>query len=68
MVAPISLARLPEQLRLELLFVAQQFTLQRRKRSRGRGAAWFATPAPLASPRCLSSSAHRRLGDPWARS
>ena len=34
MVAPISLAGLPEQLRLELLFVAQQFSLQKRKRSR----------------------------------
>jgi integrase len=34
MVAPISLAGLPEQLTLELLFVAQQFTLQKRKRSR----------------------------------
>ena len=33
-VAPISLAGLPEQLRLELLLVAQQFTLQKRKRSR----------------------------------
>lgn len=34
MVAPISLAGLPEQLRLELLFVAQQFDLQKRKRAR----------------------------------
>jgi integrase len=33
-VAPISLAGLPEQLKLELLLVAQQFTLQKRKRSR----------------------------------
>ena len=34
MVAPISLAGLPEQLRLELLFIAQQFSLQKRKSSR----------------------------------
>ena len=34
MVAPIPLAGLREQLRLELLFVAQQFSLQKRKRSR----------------------------------
>jgi integrase len=33
-VAPTSLAGLPEQVRLELLFVAQRFSLQRRKRSR----------------------------------
>ena len=34
MVAPISLAGLADQLRLELLFVAQQFSLKKRKRSR----------------------------------
>lgn len=33
-VAPISLVGLPERLRLELLFVSQQFSLQQRKRSR----------------------------------
>ena len=33
-IAPISLADLPERLRLELLFVAQQFSLRQRKRSR----------------------------------
>jgi integrase len=33
-IAPISLAGLSEQVRLELLFVAQQFSLQKRKRSR----------------------------------
>ena len=34
MAAPISLAGLSEQLRLELLFIAQQFSLQKRKSSR----------------------------------
>jgi integrase len=34
MVAPISLTGLPEQVRLELLYVAQKFTEQLRKRSR----------------------------------
>ena len=33
-IAPISLVDLPEQLRLELLFIAQQFCRQQRKRSR----------------------------------
>jgi hypothetical protein len=51
MVAPVSLAGLPEQLRLELLFIAQRFTLQKRKRSREawRGLVRDARAAEVAS-------------------
>ena len=58
-VAPIYLDGLPEQVRLELLFVAQRFCEQLRRGLARGGVVWSATLAPPGSGRCLSSTAAR---------